>query len=87
MDILKGRMHITFGDLQIGETFMSNGSPCIKVGGSAGAKFKIVLEKIKEDPDYLNMVDLKSGILFHKPKNDQVEKVKLGVTGLETLDE
>ncbi|KKK86066.1 hypothetical protein LCGC14_2766950 [marine sediment metagenome] len=87
MKVLKGRLHIDFGDLIIGDTFVFDGRPCIKVGGSAGAVKEKVLECIKNDPNYLNGVCLESGTLYHYPKDKRVEKVDLGVTGIDAIDD
>ncbi len=86
MKVLKGRLHIEFGDLGVGETFVFDGHPCIKVGDSAGAKHDIVLEKLRNDPHYLNGVDLESGTLYHYPKDKKIEKVDLGVAGMDVID-
>lgn len=87
MKVLKGRLHIQFGDLKPGETFVFDGHPCIKVQNPVGAKIDVVLEKLKEDPDYLNGVCLEGGSLYHYPKNKKIEKVELGVTGMDVIDE
>ena len=86
MKVLKGRMHTIFEDLEPGETYISDGKPHIKVGGSAGSNPEMVLAKIKEDMNYLNSLDLRTGIIYHVPGNEGVSKVELGITGMEDLD-
>ena len=75
MKVLKGRLHIVFGDLAVGETFLhGDEKPLMKVRQSVGCKL--------EEPPH-NAVALESGILFVFKDGDRIMKVELGITGLE----
>ena len=75
MKILKGNLDVKFVDLEVGETFLYGESPHLKVCWAAGKK---------ETPDSkANHVDLKSGVLYNASKDMLVEKVELGITGME----
>lgn len=87
MKVLKGRLHVQFGDLVPGETFVFDGSPCMKMGLSGGGKPEIIKQKLAEDSNYLNGVHLGTGIKYHYPKDKRVEKVDLGVTGMDTIED
>lgn len=87
MKVLKGKLHVEFGDLQPGETFVFDGSPHMKVGGSAGSNKKTVLEAINKDINYLNGVSLETGVVYHYSKDKRVEKVDLGVTGMDLVED
>ena len=87
MKVLKGRLHVEFGDLMPGETFVFDGSPVMKIGGSAGSSKKVVLAAINKDINYLNGVHLDSGIVFHYDKDKKVAKVDLGVTGMDVIED
>lgn len=87
MKVLKGRLHVEFGDLMPGETFVFNGEPCMKMCGSAGAKRDIVIKKLKADIGYLNAVHLSSGVTYHYPKDEKIEKVDLGITGMDVIED
>lgn len=87
MKVLKGRLHVEFGDLMPGETFVFDGSPCMKISLSGGAIPEIIKQKLAEDSNYLNGVHLNTGIKYHYPKDKKIEKVDLGVTGMDVLEE
>lgn len=87
MKVLKGRLHIQFGDLTPGETFVFDGSPCMKIGLGAGGKPEIIKQKLTEDLNYLNGVHLDTGIKYHYPKDKRVEKTDLGVTGMDVIED
>lgn len=87
MKVLKGRLHIQFGDLMPGDTFVFDGSPYMRVGGSGGSNKKIVLANINKDINYLNGVNLETGVVYHYPKDKKIEKVDLGVTGMDLIEE
>jgi hypothetical protein len=74
MKILKGRLHVEFKDLQVGDTFLnSDGGPQIKVAQSGGSKL---------DAPPHNHVCLSTGILYVMPDDIKVVKTELGVTGI-----
>ncbi len=75
MKILKGNLHISFDDLLPGDTFLHGGHPHIKVGQPGGSKLTCTHER--------SHVELETGIWFVASENMQVEKVELGITGLE----
>ena len=87
MKVLKGRLHVEFGDLMPGDTFVFDGSPHIKVCLSGSGNPDIIKEKLKDDPVYLNGVCLETGIIYHYPKDKKIEKVDLGVTGMDLIDD
>lgn len=87
MKVLRGRLHIQFSDLAPGDTFVFDGTPCMKIGGSAGSDKEVVMKKINDDIGYLNAVHLDSGVTYHYPKDKKIEKVDLGVTGMDVIDE
>lgn len=75
MEILKGNLHIKFSDLEAGDTFLYGEDPHLKVCWAAGKK---------ATPDSkANHVDLSSGVLYNASKDMMVEKVELGITGME----
>ena len=75
MKVLKGNLHVKFSDLKAGETFLYGESPHLKVCWAAGKK---------ETPDSkANHVGLESGVLYNASKDMLVEKVELGITGME----
>ena len=75
MKILKGNLHVKFEDLGVGETFLHGESPHLKVSWAFGGKVT---------PDTMaNHVNLESGVLYNAGKDMVVEKVELGITGLE----
>ncbi len=74
MKLLKNVLHCTFGDLIVGETYVStDGDPRMKIAQSAACKLP---------PPEMNMVDLQSGIMYKVKKDQQVSKVELGITGM-----
>ena len=77
MKILRGRLHLMFSDLAVGDTFLQDNKPFIKVTQSAGSKLK--------SPPH-NAVDLESGILYVVPQSDKVMKAELGITGVEGVE-
>ena len=87
MKVLKGRLHIQFGDLVSGETFVFDGSPCMKIGLGGGGQPEIIKQKLAEDINYLNGVHLDTGIKYHYPEDKRVEKTDLGVTGMDTIED
>ncbi len=75
MKILKGNLHIKFDDLEVGDTFLYGESPHLKVCWASGKK---------NTPDTMaNHVDLERGTLYNASKDMMVEKVDLGITGME----
>ncbi len=75
MKILKGNLHVKFSDLEAGETFLYGEIPHLKVCWTAGKK---------ETPDSkANHVNLESGVLYNAGEDMMVEKVDLGITGME----
>lgn len=87
MKVLKGRLHIQFGDLMPGETFVFDGKPHMKMGLGGGGKPEIIKEKLKNDLNYLNGVDLETGVKYHYPNDKRVEKTDLGVTGMDVIED
>lgn len=87
MKVLKGRLHVEFGNLMPGDTFVFDGKPHIRVCMSVGRNPDIIKEKLKDNPNYLNGVDLETGILYHYPKEKKIEKVDLGVTGMDLIED
>lgn len=75
MKILKGKLHISFDDLLPGETFMHGERPHIKVGQPAASKLTCTHKR--------SHIDLQSGIWYVASEDMRVEKVELGITGLE----
>lgn len=74
MKILKGRLHKCRGDLSPGETFLHGGKPFMAICTPAASKLP--------STEY-NSVNLENGIIFVVPKEEKVEVVEFGVTGLE----
>lgn len=87
MKVLKGRLHVEFGDLMPGDTFVFDGKPCIRVCLSGGGNPDIIKEKLNNNPNYLNGVDLETGILYHYPEDKRIEKTDLGVTGMDVIED
>ncbi len=76
MKILKGRLHLSFDDLAQGETFLYDGTPHMKVVDPAG----------KKNRHKAQHVDLAAGIIYNPSEGMRVEKVELGITGMEKLE-
>ena len=75
MKILKGTLHVKFDDLEVGETFLYGKCPHLKVCWASGKK---------DTPDTkANHVDLETGVLYNASEDMLVEKVDLGITGME----
>ena len=75
MKLLKVKLHISFDYLLPGETFIYGESPHIKVGQPVGGKLTCTHKR--------SHVNLESGVWYVASEDMRVEKVELGITGLE----